>query len=74
MLITHHPDGEVPFPWPRPYVFTLMVKPENSLESLNAVLRKNLISCIVSRIAFTAISSTPKDWKMSKAMACAIQS
>ena len=51
MLIMHHLAQDVPFPWPKPCVFTSIVKLANFLESPNVVLRKNFISCFVSSIA-----------------------
>jgi hypothetical protein len=50
----------------------MMVEPANVFESPYAVCRKKIISCIVSSIAKTAVLSTPKDWKIRDAIACAI--
>ncbi len=72
MLITHHPAWDASLPSPKPCILISTVEPAKSFESLYAVWKKNFISWIVSDMAATTVSSTPKDWKISDAIACAI--
>jgi hypothetical protein len=74
MLIAHHPAGDSPLSCPSPRILILMVEPANVFESPYAVCRKIFISYIVSSIAKTAVLSTPEDWKIRDAIACAILS
>jgi hypothetical protein len=61
MLIMHHPAGDAPLPFPKPCFLISMDNLAKSFESPYAVQRKNFISWVISNIAATAVSSTPKD-------------
>jgi hypothetical protein len=61
ILMMHHPTGDAPLPCHKPCILIWMVDPAKVLEFAYAVLRKNLISCMVLSIAETAVLLTPKD-------------
>ncbi len=66
------PHGGCPIAFSQPLRLDLDGGAGKCLRVPICVCRKIFISCIVSSIAETAVLSTPKDWKIKDAIACAI--
>ena len=73
-IVTAHPSGAAPLPWQNPWNLISIVPPAIFLESPYAVVRKYLISSIADSIDSTASRGTPKVWRTSDAIACAMLS